>query len=29
MRFMMLVKASKNCEAGVPPREKILSGIGK
>jgi hypothetical protein len=29
MRFMMLVKASKNCEAGVPPDEKILSEIGK
>ena len=29
MRFMMLVKASKNCEAGVLPDEKILSEIGK
>ena len=29
MRFMMLVKASKNCEAGVLPDEKMLSEIGK
>jgi hypothetical protein len=29
MRFMMLVKASKNCEAGVLPDEKILWEIGK
>ena len=28
MRFMMLVKASKDCEAGVLPDEKILSEIG-
>ena len=28
MRFMMLVKATKHCEAGVPPDEKALSEIG-
>ncbi len=29
MRFMMLVKASKESEAGVMPDEKILSAMGK
>jgi hypothetical protein len=29
MRFMMLVKADKNSEAGVLPDEKILSEMGK
>src|SRR5580765_4381752 len=29
MRFMMLVKANKDCEAGVLPDEKMLSEIGK
>ena len=29
MRFMMLVKATKDCEAGVLPDEKILSEMGK
>ena len=29
MRFMMLVKASKNCEAGGLPDEKILSEMRK
>ena len=29
MRFMMLVKASKHCEAGVLPDEKLLSEMGK
>ena len=29
MRFMMLVKATKDCEAGALPDEKMLSEIGK
>jgi hypothetical protein len=29
MRFMMLVKADKNSEAGVLPDEKILADMGK
>ena len=29
MRFMMLVKATKDCEAGALPDEKILSEMGK
>ncbi len=29
MRFMVLVKANKDSEAGVLPDEKILSGMGK
>ena len=29
MRFMMLVKADKNSEAGVMPDEKILAEMGK
>jgi len=29
MRFMLLVKADKNSEAGVLPDEKILSEMGK
>jgi hypothetical protein len=29
MRFMMLVKADKNSEAGVLPDEKILAEMGK
>src|SRR4029434_8547451 len=29
MRFMMLVKANKDCEAGVLPDEKIRSEMGK
>jgi len=29
MRFMILVKASKNSEAGVLPDEKLLSDMGK
>ena len=29
MRFMVIVKASKNSEAGVMPTEKMLSEMGK
>src|SRR2546422_6280011 len=29
MRFMLLVKASKESEAGVLPAEKILSEVGR
>jgi len=29
MRFMILVKADKNTEAGVPPSEQLLSEMGK
>ena len=29
MRFMMIVKASKDSEAGVMPSEEILSAMGK
>ena len=29
MRFMVMVKASKNSEAGVMPDEKLLSDMGK
>jgi hypothetical protein len=29
MRFMAIVKASKNSEAGVMPSEKLLSDMGK
>src|SRR5213083_3313727 len=29
MRFMVLVKANKDSEAGVPPDEKILTEMGK
>ena len=29
MRFMILVKADKNSEAGVLPNEKLLSDMGK
>jgi hypothetical protein len=29
MRFMVIVKASKNSEAGVMPSEKLLSEMGK
>jgi hypothetical protein len=29
MRFMVLVKASKNSEAGVMPSEKLLTEMGK
>src|SRR5262245_32162550 len=29
MRFMVLVKADKNTEAGVLPEEKILTAMGK
>jgi hypothetical protein len=29
MRFMMIVKASKNSEAGVMPSEELLSTMGK
>ena len=29
MRFMMIVKASKNSEAGVMPEEKLLAAMGK
>ena len=29
MRFMILVKADKNSEAGVPPDEKLLAEMGK
>lgn len=29
MRFMMIVKASKNSEAGVMPSEEMLSTMGK
>ena len=29
MRFMMLVKASKNSEAGVMPTEKLLAAMAK
>jgi hypothetical protein len=29
MRFMMIVKASKESEAGVMPSEKLLSAMGK
>ena len=28
MRFMVLVKADKNSEAGVMPSEKLLAGMG-
>jgi hypothetical protein len=29
MRFMMLVKADKNYEAGKPPAPKLMAAIGK
>src|SRR4051794_18758582 len=29
MRFMILIKASKNSEAGVMPSEKLLTEMGK
>jgi hypothetical protein len=29
MRFMMMVKADKNFEAGVPPKPELLAAIGK
>jgi len=29
MRFMMLVKANKNSEAGVMPTEKLISAMMK
>ena len=29
MRFMMLVKADKDSEAGVMPHEKLLAEMGK
>src|SRR5215216_6232469 len=29
MRFMLLVKADKNSEAGIMPDEKLLSDMGK
>ncbi|MGZ5233582.1 MAG: YciI family protein, partial [Burkholderiales bacterium] len=29
MRFMVMVKANKNSEAGVMPDEKLLSEMGK
>src|SRR4026208_1981058 len=29
MRFMVLVKATKNSEAGVMPEEKLLADMGK
>jgi hypothetical protein len=29
MKFMILVKASKNSEAGVMPREKLLADMGE
>ena len=29
MRFMVIVKASKNSEAGIMPSEKLLAAMGK
>ncbi len=29
MRVMVIVKATKNSEAGVMPSEKLLAGMGK
>jgi hypothetical protein len=29
MRFMMMVKADKNYEAGVPPSPELMAAIGK
>jgi hypothetical protein len=29
MRFVILIKATKNCEAGIPPDDKTESGIAK
>jgi hypothetical protein len=29
MRFMMIVKASKDSEAGVMPGQELLSAMGK
>ena len=29
MRFMVLVKADKNSEAGIPPRPELMAGMGK
>ncbi len=29
MRFMILVKASKDCEAGIKPSEQLLTEMGK
>ena len=29
MRFMMIVKASKDSEAGVMPSEELISAMGK
>ena len=29
MRFMMMVKADKNYEAGIPPTPELLAAIGK
>jgi hypothetical protein len=29
MRFMMIVKADKNSEAGVPPSQELMTAIGR
>ena len=29
MRFMVLLKADKNTEAGVPPSTELLAAMGK
>lgn len=29
MRFMMIVKADKNYEAGVPPSQELMTAIGR
>jgi len=29
MRFMMIIKANKDTEAGVPPSQKVLEAMGK
>jgi hypothetical protein len=29
MRFMMMMKADKNSEAGLPPDPKLMAGMGK
>lgn len=28
MRYMMMIKATRNSEAGVPPRQELMAGMG-
>jgi len=29
MRYMMMIKATKDYEAGIPPNPKLMAGMGK